>query len=192
MYLTMDKPLDEAGFTLLEVLVTIFILMFGLLGLAGLQGRATIAEIESYQRSQALILVKDMYDRINTNRVNASSYNNQQAGTDATLTCPGATLAEKDICDWNDALLGAAVKLGSGSVGSMIGARGCISYDAATELSPGGAGTGVYAVAVAWQGMAPAFVPTESDCGKDQYGANDANRRVVVTRFRIGNLSLVN
>lgn len=189
--LNMAKPLHDAGFTLLEVLITIVILVFGLLGLAGLQGRATIADMESYQRSQALILAKDMHDRINANRASASSYNNVQAGTGASPTCPGGGIAEKDICDWHNALLGASVKLGSNSIGSMIGARGCISYDAASELPVGGAGTGIYSVAVAWQGMAPTLVPTNSTCGQGQYGANDAIRRVVVTQFRIGNLSLV-
>lgn len=64
----------NAGFSLIEVLVTILILMVGLLGLAGLQGRAVTSQMEAYQRSQALILMKDMADRINANRKNAASY----------------------------------------------------------------------------------------------------------------------
>lgn len=192
--LNMAKPLHDAGFTLLEVLITIVILVFGLLGLAGLQGRATIADMESYQRSQALILAKDMHDRINANRLLAfddPSLYVTLAGTGSSPTCPGGDIVEKDICDWHNTLLGAAVKLGSESIGSMIGARGCVSYDAASELPVGGAGTGIYSVAVAWQGMAPTMAPTNSTCGQGQYGANDAIRRVVVTQFRIGNLSRV-
>ena len=64
----------NAGFSLIEVLVTILILMVGLLGLAGLQSRALTAQMEAYQRSQALILLKDMADRINANRNVASCY----------------------------------------------------------------------------------------------------------------------
>ena len=53
---------------MIEALVSLVIIMFGLLGLAGLQTRMQQAEFESYQRSQALILLYDMVDRINTNR----------------------------------------------------------------------------------------------------------------------------
>lgn len=64
----------DMGFSLIEVLVTIVILLIGLLGLAGLQGRALTSQMESYQRSQALILLKDMADRIDANRNVASCY----------------------------------------------------------------------------------------------------------------------
>src|SRR6267143_676693 len=66
----------QGGFTLLEVLVSLVILVFGLLGLIGLQARTQIATFESYQRGQALILVQDMADRLATNRGAASCYVN--------------------------------------------------------------------------------------------------------------------
>ncbi len=44
---------------------------------------------------------------------------------------------------------------GSNCVGAMIGARGCIVYDATTELTDstgtGLPGTGIYTVSIAWQ-----------------------------------------
>ncbi|MHB1054222.1 MAG: type IV pilus modification protein PilV, partial [Thiobacillus sp.] len=64
----------QRGTSLLEVLVTILILAIGLLGLAGLQARLQVSEMESYQRSQALILLDDMASRIAANRPNALSY----------------------------------------------------------------------------------------------------------------------
>ena len=97
------------GFSLIEVLVTILILMVGLLGLAGLQGRALTAQMESYQRSQALILLKDMADRINANRKNAASYVTAGLGTGA--ACPAVVagnIASVDLNEWCEALLGAA------------------------------------------------------------------------------------
>ena len=54
----------SGGSSLIEVLITILILMVGLLGLAGLLGVAQTSQMESYQRSQALILLKDIQDRI--------------------------------------------------------------------------------------------------------------------------------
>jgi type IV pilus assembly protein PilV len=58
----------QAGYLMMEVLITMFVLVIGLLGLAGLQARAHQAETESYQRVQALVLLRDMADRINANR----------------------------------------------------------------------------------------------------------------------------
>ena len=53
----------QAGFTMIEVLITFIILVVGLLGLIGLQVRSQQAEMESYQRGQALVLMQDMIDR---------------------------------------------------------------------------------------------------------------------------------
>ncbi|MDP2155736.1 MAG: type IV pilus modification protein PilV, partial [Sulfuricella sp.] len=58
----------ERGFGMIEVLVSLFILLTGLLGLAGLLARSQQAEMESYQRAQALVLLQDMVARINANR----------------------------------------------------------------------------------------------------------------------------
>jgi type IV pilus assembly protein PilV len=64
----------QSGVTLLEVLVTVLILAFGLIGLVGLQTKVQIAQADAYQRAQAVLLVEDMANRISANRVNAASY----------------------------------------------------------------------------------------------------------------------
>ena len=58
----------QGGTTMMEVLVSIVIVVIGLLGLAGLQSRASVSEMEAFQRAQALVLLQDMVDRINANR----------------------------------------------------------------------------------------------------------------------------
>src|SRR5688572_24195679 len=69
MRLTMNTTLlRHAGFTMLEVLVSLLIAVVGLLGLLGLQTQAQVSEFESYQRAQALVLANDMVDRIAFNR----------------------------------------------------------------------------------------------------------------------------
>ena len=45
----------QRGVSLVEVLITLLILAFGLLGVAGLQAKMSLAEMESYQRSQAIL-----------------------------------------------------------------------------------------------------------------------------------------
>ena len=173
----------NTGSSLIEVLVTMLILMLGLLGMAGLQGRALSAQMESYQRSQALILLKDMVDRVNANRANAASYVTAQArgtGFNSSLvaSCAGLSGSGLDLCEWHNALLGATEVSGSSNVGAMIGARGCV-YTTATNQ---------YLVAVAWQGMSQTATPV-IDCGADQYGSNDAYRRVVATPITIATLN---
>ena len=44
----------QPGFTMIEVLVTMVILMIGLLGIAGLMAQGQRTSFEAYQRQQAL------------------------------------------------------------------------------------------------------------------------------------------
>src|SRR5215472_15508360 len=71
----------QDGFNMLEILFALLIVTTGLLGLAGTQVVAQRAELESYQRAQAVVLMTDIVDRINTNRKGAVCYN---ITTDAT------------------------------------------------------------------------------------------------------------
>ena len=53
----------NSGFTLIEVLVTLVILTFGLLGIAGLMAKGQRISFEAYQRQQAVALASDMAER---------------------------------------------------------------------------------------------------------------------------------
>jgi len=195
---SIDRP--QTGFTMLEVLVSLVILVFGLLGMIGLQARAQIATFESYQRGQALILVQDMADRIAANRSAAGCYavttdtangtpylGTGYGGTPTCNVAVGTTAtrarADADLQAWNSALLGASETLGGAAVGAVLGARGCVTYIAATNA---------YRVAVAWQGMANTVAPTAGDalatCARNLYGPDGQRREVSVT-IRIANLS---
>ncbi|MGH6770645.1 MAG: type IV pilus modification protein PilV [Xanthobacteraceae bacterium] len=190
----------QRGFTLLEVLVSLLILVLGVLGLIGLQAQAQIAMFESYQRGQALILVQDMADRIATNRGTAGCYaitTDTANGTPflgtgyaGTPTCTAAVgtaatraVADADLQAWNSALQGASETASVGQVGAVLGARGCVSFNAATNS---------YRVALAWQGSAATVAPTAGDaaatCAKDLYGP-DAQRREISVTVRIANLT---
>lgn len=168
--------ISAKGFSLIEVLITLVILMFGLLGLAGLQGRALTSQMESYQRSQALVLIKDMEDRLNANRANSASYVANPVPAAAT-TCTG-TMAQMDLCEWKKALNGSAEGLSSGA---MIGATACI-YEI-SSVAPK-----QYLIAVAWQGLTRTVVPAVN-CGQGTFGGDDALRRVITMPVTIGNLT---
>jgi type IV pilus assembly protein PilV len=183
---------NQTGFLMIEVLITLFILLVGLLGVVGLQARAQQAETESYQRTQALMLLRDMADRISANRNNAASYvTTAPLGTgdnNAGCTAPATTVAI-DKCAWSTALIGAAettgtcdITTGTNCVGAMIGARGCV-----TELD---AAARIYLIEVVWQGLSPTAAPPASvTCGSTEYGAEEL-RRAVTTVVQIGDLGV--
>ncbi len=171
---------------MIEVLVTIVIVAFGLLGMAGLQSRMQVSEMEAYQRAQALLLLNDMASRIATNRSAASTYVTTALGVGMTCPTAAATLQEADAREWCNALQGAAEVAGGNRLGVMIGGRGCVDP----------LGNGEYLVTIAWQGLIPLSAPPASvTCGKDLYNAaagsvcvNDLCRRVVTTVVRIARL----
>lgn len=181
------KP-AQRGSTLLEVLITIVILAIGLLGLAGLQSRLQVSEMESYQRAQALVLLNDMASRITSNRNAAESYASAKAYGygEAACTTEITTQKDRDISEWCNALKGAAETSGATQVGAMVGGRGCIE-----KLGPNR-----YMVTVTWQGLVPISAPPASvSCGKEKYDdatsgcVGDLCRRAVTTLIEIAKLS---
>jgi len=177
------------GFTLLEVLIAIVVFAFGILGLARMQMRTSLASTEAMQRTQVIQLVQDMVDRINSNRRNADTYV-RTGEIEATGSAEDCTLAKesttRDICEWTNLLRGAAAADAGTQLGSALGARGCI------RRLTNGAGTAIdrsYVVSVAWQGLVPTAAP-ENTCGEGQFD-EESKRRVYSFTLRIANLGPV-
>jgi len=185
-------PVAQRGISLMEALITIIILAFGVLGLANLQAKMQTAEVESYARSQALVLIGDMAARVSANRANAAAYvalaaTGNPAGTgDAQPTdCSGiGVLADRDVCEWSNALKGSSEQSGGGvAVGAMIGGRGCI--DQLAGIDPPS-----FRVTVAWQGLSPTIAPAAGiDCAQALYGGNDAYRRIITNVVSVASLA---
>jgi type IV pilus assembly protein PilV len=167
------------GVSMLEVLVAIFILTVGLLGVAGIQSHMQTAQVEAYQRAQAIVLLQEMVDRINANRKEAASYAVADVGLAAMDCSTETTIPGKDKCEWNNALFGAAETKSGATFGAMNGARGCITNPVTTMPRE-------MVVAVVWQGMRSTFAPAATTCGQGQYGDDDRVRRALVTRVVIG------
>jgi type IV pilus assembly protein PilV len=187
-----SDPIHQSGVSLIEILVTFCILMFGLLGLAGLMAQSQRSEMESYQRVQALIIVRDMASRINTNRKAAPCYVTTDmptpyvgTGGGAVAACTDGTPSEQataiqDIADWSNLLAGAAEAAAGANTGAMIGARGCVSFDATSNS---------YLISVAWQGIGLTTPPPASlPCASGLYG-NESQRRVVSLTLELASLT---
>jgi type IV pilus assembly protein PilV len=185
-------PFRQRGTSLVEVLVTVIVLAFGLLGIAALQGKAQMGNLESYQRAQAVVLLQDMRARLSSNGANAASYLTATAvGTNDSqpADCSGAAdTAARDLCEWSNALKGAAevdTTNSSTKVGAMLGARGCIEQLQATNAATGVCQPGIYRLSVVWQGMHPTKVSSLA-CGKNAYGTDDSYRRAIAVQVAVG------
>jgi len=205
-----ENTSPQGGFTLIEVLVALLVLTVGLLGLVGVQVVAQNAELESYQRAQAMVLMNDIVDRINANRKAAACYaitTSASAGTPylgatgagqyntGSFSCPSlatnptaVATAQTDVQLIEQMLQGAGETTSGNRIGSMIGARACVGFDTASQS---------YTVAIAWQGITATFSPASWDatinpaiarnCALNLYGS-DSQRRVVWTTLLVASL----
>lgn len=137
--------------------MAVLICAFGLLGFAGMQARAVSTDFETLQRSEALVLVEDMVNRMNANRAHAGDYVTAGLlGDGPVQDCTGMTGAALDICEWSNLIRGSVEQRGGATVGAMLSARGCITRP--------GTSTDRYVVSIAWQGIVPTAAPS-SLCG---------------------------
>lgn len=177
----------QQGFSLFEILISLVILGFGVLGLANLQSKLQLSDVETYQRSQAILILNDMANRLKNNASNASDYVSTDpigTGDEQLTTCTSLSGADRDICEWSNILKGASEDLGSDTVGAMKDARGCITQIQTPNSTKGICTPGIYQIDVAWQGMLSTITPTNT-CGKDSYG-DDSFRKVISSQITIG------
>jgi type IV pilus assembly protein PilV len=191
------RPKIMRGFTLLEVLVSLIILMIGLLGIAGLLIKGQRASYEAYQRQQALSLAQEMAEKIRSNQGGAPFYNIgvTESGTMpgrgnlyAAITpandclgedCTSQQLAQNHLATWDGVLTGASETLVAGGtrIGGIINARGCIEWQPNNDtVQP------IFWVSVAWQGEGDTVAPaaTASACGQGLYGTEERRRLVTL------------
>lgn len=102
------KPLphrrNQAGVTMIELLVSILIFAFGMLGLVGLQNKTLGYSQISLFRSQAAALSDDILDRMRADRANAKAGSWATEMTDVWSDYTGTTVAEKDLRSWKRAV----------------------------------------------------------------------------------------
>lgn len=178
------------GVTMIENMVALIITMFGLFALLGFNLRAFKTESESYQRSQALILVEDMAQRIKANRANAASYAAaaaSAAGGGSVETCSaGGTRAAIDMCEWGNLLRGAAETTSGGSnVGAMADARGCIAI---TAPAAGASGPTSANIVVVWRGTNVSQTNSAAPCVPAGFDVTNGYMRYTSSIVRFGDL----
>jgi len=135
------------GFTLIEVLVALAVLSFGLLGIAALQTKGQQFVQEAYFVTQATVLANQIMDRIRLNDNYARTtfvggsggYVASAVPTSSTTTCISTACSKEDACNydlfiWYNALA-ANLPNGTGTItGETINSR--VRYTITISWSP--------------------------------------------------------
>lgn len=175
---------QQRGFTLVEVMVTVFVVAVGLLAAAALQAVAKKAAVDAMQRTTASVLAQDIIERIRSNASQVAAYAAQGAAlkvaptaSDCAATpCTAAELVSYDLARWVDGLAGAAEliaedgsNVASGGLRSPIG---CIRENGRS-----------IEVVIAWRGLtaiteaetSDTADPTSDACGRGDADFADSN-----------------
>ena len=138
----------QRGFSLLEVLIALVVLTIGLLGLAGLQTFSVKFVHQSYQRTQATLLIYEMMDRMRANGagVAAGSYalastNVPPTATDCVAT-PCANYPDMAAYDMNQWITNITAPTRVG----LTQGRGAIGVVAVAAGAPA-----LFDISVSWQ-----------------------------------------
>ena len=146
----------STGFTLLEVLIAIVVVAFGLLGLAGLQVFALKNNQSASLRVAATNLTTDIIDRMKSNYLgvingnydqpNTASYTTVVPGCSQATGCTPAALAQNDLREWQQRV-----------AASLPGGVGIVCLDSSPNeaATPGaaacdGVGAAAYSVKIWW------------------------------------------
>ncbi|WP_169337473.1 type IV pilus modification protein PilV [Psychromonas hadalis] len=134
------------GFSLIEIMISGFILALGLLGLAGMQSTAVKSTIEIGQRTLANSLISDITERMQLNRLWLLKTGNSYAVdslSDANLSapdcvnsdgvfsnCSGEDIKKNDLYEWKQKFLGAEINNSTSGENGLIEADACIAVSA--------------------------------------------------------------
>lgn len=158
------------GFSLIEVMVALVILVIGLIGIFNLHIVAKRGSFESFQQTQASYFANDMINRMKLNISQLANYAGTYSGTLSAPSpdckgvnlCTPAQVAAWDKYEWEQALFGSAETVGSQKVGGLDAPIACIIRN----------GSAV-SVIVTWRGIRA----TSDGIGALSCGSTTANNR---------------
>lgn len=172
----------QSGFSLIEVLITLFIFAVGLLGVGGLQVVSKKSTYDAVQRTGAAMLASETLERMRANGSVLDQYlGSIPAGAVPApavdceaVDCDSAALAAFDLWLVSEAAAGVQ-EIGAGDVagGGLVDATLCIA-------GPADGSSGFYEVAVVWRGRGAMPDRAAHLCGAGRYGDGDEYRRLLM------------
>lgn len=145
------KIRTQSGLTLIEVLVAVVILGIGVLATLALQGTAKRGNLEAFQRTQAVLIARDLGERIVSNRVaDLDDYEGTYTGSSVTsytdcrglVTCTPAQMVSWDRYQFDQAIKGSSETRDERNIGGLINAEGCVEHT-----------DGLIRIVLVWQGV---------------------------------------
>jgi type IV pilus assembly protein PilV len=142
------------GFSLIEVMVSLVILLIGLIGIFNLHIVAKKGSFESFQQTQATYFVHDIISRMRLNISQLASYGGTYTGTTIPSAkscdvavgvvdlCTNVETRTWDLFQWERALLGVNEVSGGVNVGGLDTPTACIEVNGINVL-----------VVIAWKGI---------------------------------------
>ena len=170
----------QRGFSLIEIMVAVFVLAVGVLGVGALQVTSKRANFEAVQRATAVAMAQDVIERMRANPTQLAEYTfhgvelpsstSTVEAQDCSAACTPERLVHYDLGEFERTLTGVAEQTSSGTnTGGLTSPKACI-----TGPAGGAGGSGNYVVAIAWRGLTRLANPTtQSDCGENS-GLYDA------------------
>ncbi len=119
-----------AGFTMIELLVALFVLAVGVLGLAGMRTASMQSVYGSYGRTQAVGLAYEVFDRMRANREAALN-----GSYDIALSDPKPSCSDVATCDLNDWLTAIENRMPAGDGAVSVDSSGVVTVQ--TQWDPG-------------------------------------------------------
>ena len=199
------KALKKAmgGYLMVEVMVSAIIITVGIVGISQIQNVAKLSNEQAMQRSTAINLVDNLIERIRSNGGGVGTYFSngdnvvkitgipaEPAACSSGSVCIATAVADRDIYEWAQLLVGAQELDGGNNTGGLVNPIVC--------LQPQAGGTGIYTIAIAWHGRAKLSNQaitdntTANNCGAadadnayDEAGNDNVHRRVYWQEFFI-------
>jgi len=180
---------SNRGFTLIEVLVALFILSTGILGAVAMQASAKKGSFDAMQRSLASAYAQNILERMKGNnaQVGANVLNgyNGNYGINplnapgnrcnlSTSLCTPAELISNDLYEWEQSLIGADSKNINANIGGLTDVVGCINHSNSNVT-----------IAISWEGREET---SDGATSNDEFGQNcgtatTKRRQIVINAF---------
>ncbi|WP_426360003.1 type IV pilus modification protein PilV [Pseudocolwellia sp. HL-MZ19] len=183
------KQKSNKGFTLIEVLVALFILSTGILGAVAMQASAKKGSFDAMQRSMASTLAQNIIERMRGNdaqvETNVLNGYNGNYGINplnapgnrcnlSTSLCTAGELITNDLYEWEQSLIGADSKNINANVGGLNEVVGCISHS-----------NNNVTVVISWEGREDTSdgATDNDEFGKNCGASNTKRRQIAINAF---------
>ncbi|MFK3977075.1 type IV pilus modification protein PilV [Shewanella vesiculosa] len=172
------------GFSLIEVMVSLVILVIGLIGIFNLHIISKQGSFESFQQTQASYYANDIINRMRINTSQLATYNGTYTGSTivsakscdvavgANVICTNIETRNWDLFQWERAFLGTSEKSSDNTnVGGLDSPTACISVNAPNVT-----------VVITWKGVRTSSDGAEGQANvvKDCGSSSDRRRTLAI------------